>query len=196
MKLVFISLLVGIHLIPIAIIACRRIKPFYRASDLSVSEEGYKFSIEISPARWRPIFFETWLTPKYEISVRSSGSTVESGRVECWYASREMSGRWGPISRFGVGGGDVFSDFRAGETKKFTATLDSSLILGAQGFLFDVVIIAEGMRNPPAGQNHYSELGRFDISKHIRVHSLATFVAILSVYGVVLVALLGVIAVL
>ena len=194
MKLVFISFLVGFHLIPIAIIACRRIKPIYRAFDLSVSKEGYKFSIEISPARWRPIFFETWLTPKYEISVRSSGSTVESGRVECWYASRDMSGRWGPISRFGVGEGDVFSDFRAGETKKFTATFDSSLILGAQGFLFVEVRIVEVMRNPPAGQTPSSELGRFDVSKPIKVHSLATLVGIITCYVLTLAALLGVLA--
>lgn len=174
--------------------------PFLAKKYISPDEGDYAVRARVSPSRWRPLFIDTWLTPRFTISVENHGVPIENVSIGCRYAP--IPANWplvddDELNEMGMFGGVFSKRFDTGDIIKFTAELSSGKIEVGKRYVVGVdVEIYDGP--PRLGEVAYL-LGRVDFSRlqePIRVHPLTTLVAIFTGYGLVVATLLGIFAVL
>ncbi|MDA2916629.1 hypothetical protein MYX64_07310 [Nitrospinae bacterium AH_259_B05_G02_I21] len=197
---VALSILMGVALLaPFTYLAFRKI-PEYRGHGnpepyAQNIEREHEFIVKVHPTKWRPIFFESWLTPHFSIVVENRGTAIDLGQVEARFGLYpDDPAMWGsyPIDKtrdFEVDNGGMFEAFQPGDILHFTANLDSSKIEAGKRYFIGARIYKFIPRETP-GIYTPEPLLTYRIGNVIKVHPLTTLLWIGSLY----LGLLGILA--
>lgn len=156
------------------------------------TEKGHNIIIRFTPKRWPPFFFDTWLTPRFEVTVENLGIPIDFGHI---FFKRSF------YSDVSAAAPDNFSDlmhgtfysktlenFEKGKTINFALSLDSKYIESNRLYRLEATF-TKGIPCESGGHNLVPLL-HFQTSEAFRVHPFSTLIAIIGVYAGVLLAIL------